>query len=186
MSSDPPTMLDTIWSNIFRSRKKNSNQIIDVLRAVPLFQGLSDSELSTLEKIVHLRHYAIGEQIFNEGDPSFGLYIVKTGIVHICHQMQDRRLKVHAVLAAGDFFGEAGIIDDAPRSASAIACSPTEAIGFFKADLMDLISQKPQLGSKILFGIAKVLSARLRYTHEELSKLLLKNQMEAETMLHDP
>ena len=180
------TMLDTIWSNIFRGREKNNDQIVDLLRTVPLFHGLSDSELRTLEKLIHLRHYISGEAIFNEGDPSFGLYIVKTGIVHICHQMPSRRVKIHAVVTAGDFFGEAGIIDDAPRSASAIAHSPTEAIGLFKADLMNLINQKPQLGSKILFGVAKVLSARLRYTHEELSKLLLKNQMETETMLHDP
>src|SRR5256885_8989111 len=53
----------------------------------------------------------------------------------IIRQLPGGEPRLIATLTAGEFFGELGLIDDAPRSAAAVAHDATETIGFFKPDL---------------------------------------------------
>ena len=53
-------MIDTLWSNIFSHQKKKEQCIFDVLRAVHIFNDLSDRELRTVQKLVYFRRYADG------------------------------------------------------------------------------------------------------------------------------
>jgi CRP-like cAMP-binding protein len=179
-------MLDTLWGNIFRHRLKGEERIIDSLRAIPIFGELSDRELRIVEKLVYIRRYADGEAIFGAGDPSLGMYIVKAGSVHIVRDIPGAQPKLIAVLTAGDFFGEMGLIDDGPRSASAFAYGATETIGFFKPELMSLTSRQPQLGLKIFLRVAKTLSARLRETHQELDEHFRKHEKEPDLVRDNP
>ena len=172
--------VDTLWDNIFRGRRKRERRILDFLVEIPIFENLSLRELRTIEKMVYVRRYASGEPIFHQGDPSLGMYIVKSGAVRIIRQSPEGQPRVMATLTVGEFFGELGLIDDAPRSATAVAQDATEAIGFFKPDLMALINQTPSLGLKILLRVASTLSARLRRTHEELEQLLQTQPAETE------
>lgn len=171
-------MFDTMWGNVFRHRKKGEESIRDFLRAVPIFEDLSDAELRIVEPKVYLRRYADGERIFKEGDPSLGMYIVRVGAVNILRHLPDGPPRLLATLTQGDFFGEIGLIDDGPRSATAVAYGPTEALGFFKPDFMGLMRSKPGIGLKIVLRLGKTLSARLRRTNEELQQLHHKEQAE--------
>lgn len=179
-------MFDTLWGNIFRHRLKGKERIIDCLRAIPIFGELSDRELRMVEKLVYIRRYADGEAIFGAGDPSLGMYIVKTGSVHIVRDIPGAKPKLIGVLTAGDFFGEMGLIEDTPRSASALAYGATEMIGFFKPELMSLTSRQPQLGLKIFLNVAKTLSARLRQTHQELDEHFRKHEKEPDLVYDNP
>jgi len=180
-------MIDALWGNIFRRQEKKEQQILDVLRAVPIFQGLSTRELQTVQKLVYIRHYADGETIFSTGDPSLGMYIITTGAVHILREFPGAQPKLIAALTAGEFFGEMGLIDDSPRSASAVAHGDTEAIGFFKPELLDASSRQPELGLKIFLGVAKTLSTRLRLTLQilyEIPQKQVKDPDVVPTYLH--
>jgi CRP-like cAMP-binding protein len=174
-------IVDTLWDNIFRRRQKGERRILDFLAETPIFENLSLRELRTLEKMVYVRRYIAGEPIFHQGDPSLGMYIVKSGAVRIIRQFPEGQARIMATLTIGEFFGELGLIDDAPRSAAAVAQEVTEVIGFFKPDLMALINQTPALGLKILLRVASTLSARLRRTHEELEQLLQTQPSETES-----
>ena len=174
-------IIDTLWDNIFRGGRKGERRILDFLVEIPIFENLSLRELRTLEKMVYVRRHGPGEPIFHQGDPSLGMYIVKSGTVRIIRQFPEGQPRVMATLTVGEFFGELGLIDDAPRSAAAVAQDATEVIGFFKPDLMALINHTPGLGLKILLRVANVLSARLRRTHEELEQLLQTQPDETET-----
>lgn len=173
-------ILDTIWDNIFRGHKAGEERISEFLHRVPTFENLSDRELRTLEPMVYVRRYTHNESIFQQGDPSLGMYIVKTGAVKIIRRSPGGQPRLIATLTAGEFFGELGLIDDAPRSAAAVAHDATETIGFFKPDLMTLIRRNPDLGLKIFRNLAKTMAARLRRTHEELEHLLLNPPSESQ------
>ncbi len=162
--------LDAIWSKIFGKAPAAEKTLADYLTALPLFQGLSGRELRALEQQVYLRRYADGEIIFREGDPSFGMYIVVSGAVTIERRVPDDRWLILATLLPGDFLGEMGLMDDSPRSATAVAKGPTEAIGLFGQELLKLTQRYPALGLKIYTSVGRSLCNRLRRANEELQR----------------
>ena len=56
----------------------------EILGKVPIFQDLNDSELQTLETIVHPRTYGAGETIFVESEPGVGIaMVISMGVLSI-------------------------------------------------------------------------------------------------------
>jgi CRP/FNR family cyclic AMP-dependent transcriptional regulator len=147
-----------------------------ILSKVPAFAGLSTRELREVGTIVHKREYRAGEPVFAQGDPGLGMYIIQEGEVSISISAKDGGDRELAVLAEGDFFGELALIDESPRSANARCKTECILIGFFRPDLFELIEKKNQLGIKIIFKLAEIVSQRLRTTDKELSKA--RNQLE--------
>jgi CRP-like cAMP-binding protein len=63
------------------------------------------------------------------------------------------------------------LLDDAPRSASAVAKTPATCY-VFQAGAPDLIERNPKLGSKILFRLAWTIGERLKSTNEQVKELM--------------
>jgi CRP-like cAMP-binding protein len=163
--------INPFWGNIFKRKTSSQEETISILKQVPLFQELSYQELLKIERIVHKRTFVPGEEIFRENEPGMGMYIIKSGVVDICQASKNGVPQKLATLREGDFFGEMALLDEAPRAASAVAQDDCEVIGFFKPDLFDLIERDPRLGLKIVIGVAKMLSVRLRRTNEQLREM---------------
>lgn len=157
-----------LWRNIFSERRVQKGTTADVLSKVPAFANLTTLELKEVAAIVHKREYNIGEMVFAQGDPGLGMYIVQEGEVAIVLEDKWGRKSEFALLTEGDFFGEMGLIDESPRSASAICRSKSSLIGFFRPDLYKLIERKPKLGTKIVHKLAEIIAARLRNADNEL------------------
>jgi len=160
--------MSKLWENIFKIRQKQIDQIDEVLMKIPVFKDLDQGELRKIRHILHQREYKKNEVIFNEGDAGLGMYIIIGGSVEIICEPERHVL---AELGEGDFFGELSLLDDSPRSASAITRSPCRILCFFKPELLDLINRNPKLGSKILFKLAWTISERLKSTNEQLREL---------------
>ncbi len=170
-------MENPIWSNGIFMKKRKKENIFTILKQVPIFSDLSDRELVEIEKILHKRKYKEGEPVIRKGDPGLGMYIIVKGSVDIIDKEKKASQKTLASLHDGSFFGDMALLDESPRSASAVATIDSEIIGFFRPDFLDLIYRKPKLGIKILLALAKVLGERLRRTNE----LLIQLQEEKET-----
>ncbi len=164
---------DSLWTNIFKKRDGEKEDILTVLKRIPLFQDLSRKELRQLERILHQRTYKAGETIFNEGDPGVGMYIIEEGEVQIALG-KDRR--VLAVLSKGDFFGEMALLLEAPRTASALASKPSVLYGFFQPDLFSILETYPRTGNKILLRLSQMIAERLRRSNLENRELREKLQ----------
>lgn len=84
---------------------------------------------------MEFQRFKAGDKIFTEGEPSDVAYIVEYGNVVIYRESQGRHVRL-AVLGKGAVFGEMGLIDDRPRSASAqalndVALTPMSSERFF-------------------------------------------------------
>ena len=96
-----------------------------------------------------------GTLIFQEGDKADGLFVIKRGQVRIC--LGNRTL---AELSANSIFGEMALIDDAPRSATAVAMTDVELVPISEKQFLFLVSQTPFFALKVM----RVLARRLRTT----------------------
>jgi CRP/FNR family transcriptional regulator, cyclic AMP receptor protein len=162
--------ISALWGNIFKEQAPDKS-IVSILKRVPIFSQLSKTELNLMEKIVYLRNYHEEEIIFVEGEPGAGMYIIESGKVRICLGPNTDEANEICVLESGDFFGDLALIDDAPRSATAVSLTSSRLIGFFRSDLISIINRTPRMGVKIQHNILKILVRRLRKTDKHLNDI---------------
>ena len=155
-----------LWENYF-NKKNADSPVIHALQSVPVFNELTPKQFKEISRLIHKRNYKKGEIIFKKGSLGEGMYLILSGSVVI---KDPESGIVFASLTNDNFFGEMALLDEEPRSAQAEATSPSHLIGFFRTDLMFLISRFPEMGNKILLNLSQVLAARLR----EANKLLME------------
>jgi CRP/FNR family cyclic AMP-dependent transcriptional regulator len=165
--------MNNMWQNIFRLRQKHVDETDKILLNIPIFQDLNHHDLRIIKRILHQREYRTNEEIFNQGDVGLGMYIILRGAVEIIYNPGRHVL---AELQDGDFFGELALLDEAPRSARAVAKKPCTLLCFFKPELLDIINRNPKLGGKILFRLAWTIGERLKSTNEQVRELCLQNK----------
>lgn len=158
--------MDSLWGNIFRGSEEDSVRAL--LREIPLFGDLSRNEISAVKSILHRREYDPDEVLFHQGNPGVGMYIIQEGTIDILYEPTDSTL---AELSDGDFFGELALLNETPRSATAIARTRSVLYGLFRPDLLDLVERDPDLGVQILLRMGRVLSERLIRTNEQVQDL---------------
>jgi len=113
------------------------------------------------------RTFAKDDLIFTQDTRPDGVYIVKDGLVQIFHTIeQDGQLKDVELgrVGAHGIFGEMGIIDHQPRSASAKALGPTTCVFISKADFQKHLTDLPPWIAILI----KTFVARLREANERL------------------
>lgn len=99
-----------------------------VLRNVPLFAGLDEVELDKLSKVAGRKRVERGSFVVRAGDSTDSLYILLSGRAKVTNSDEEGREIILAWLGPGEFFGEMGLIDSSPRSASVIAVEPCELL----------------------------------------------------------
>ena len=157
--------MKALYTNYFR-KNQNEDPVIKVLENIPIFENLSAKELEKIARLTHERNYKKDEQIFKKLAPAEGMYVIINGGVEI---YDPETKNTYADLLSGDFFGELALLDDEPRSASALAKQESRLIGFFRTDLLTLIERSPELGNRVLLNLSRVLGERLRKTNQEMA-----------------
>lgn len=162
--------MNLLWSNIFR-KKPEEDSLAAFLGTVPVFAQMEKRELAFLESLVHIRRYASGETVFEEGDAGSGMYVIRAGRVQIFLRHADGREEELARLGPGDFFGETTLASPATRTASARTLESTELIGLFRTDLLETVQKHPAIANKILLGLTRIVSERLQAAGQEICRL---------------
>lgn len=117
---------------------------------------MSDSTLFTnLFRNKESKSFSAGEYVFHAGDQGDTMYIVMEGAVEIL----DGSTHLETV-SPGSIFGELALIDDAPRSASALAKSDVRLVAVDRRRFEYLITETPYFAVAVM----KVLADRLRRT----------------------
>ena len=165
-----------LWENFFRKTKQND--VLVLLKEIPIFDELNRRELKTIERILHRRVYQKGEPIFQKGDQGLGMYIIEEGEVDIVAGSAGTRI---AHLVDGEFFGELALFSEQPRQASAIALQETRVFGFFQPDLYSLLETHPKIGVSVVLKLAKIMAERVNRIVQEntrLNELATRNTVE--------
>lgn len=139
----------------------------EFLRTVALFQDLDGASLSALGTLLVSKKAYAGTIIFREFDESDALYIVQGGEVVISKHVQGQVDVVLTTFRGGDFFGEMGLFDAAPRSATAQAKIDSVLWRLDRKAFLHILSDRPEIGAKICYRLVLVFIERLRATNEQ-------------------
>jgi CRP/FNR family cyclic AMP-dependent transcriptional regulator len=138
------------------------------LRSSPLFESLSADQLAKVAEIAILRRVPAGESVFREGSSGDEMYVVLEGTVRISKEIPGAGEEALSLLGPGSTFGEMAAIDDAPRSADAVAHGDCSLLAIRREDLDRLMFLDKDLAYALLWAFVRTLSARLRETSERL------------------
>ncbi len=145
---------------------------VSELRNFGLFGAMPESVLQHLAENLKLVEVGPGTYIFREGDDANSMFMVLRGDMEVLKKSKygpDARV---AVLGPGDWFGEMGVIDVQPRSASVMTVSPALFIKITAADLDRLYRFDVKAYSIIVLNIAREMSRRLRVADGILADLI--------------
>jgi CRP-like cAMP-binding protein len=139
-----------------------------------LFSELTDAELGTMTQKIAVESYPKGKSIFKEGEPTKGIYLVKSGKVEISKATPDGWKQTLAILSENHIFGELSVIEDKKtHGADATAIESTEVFRLKTDDFKALEKSDTMIMYKIMKTIARIASKNVHSMNEKLMKLLI-------------
>jgi len=140
-----------------------------VLKAVPLFTSFPEDQLRMLTTVVTRRSLPRSTTVMASGDPTDSLYIVLSGRLKVMMSDAEGKEVILSILTQGEFFGEMGLIDDAPRSASVVSIEPCELLSIAKRDFKKCLAENFEMAQAVMRGLVR----RLRDADRKIGSLAL-------------
>jgi CRP/FNR family cyclic AMP-dependent transcriptional regulator len=137
-----------------------------MLKTIPLFSCLNDSELTAIEKVAVKKTFPKNTILLSEGDSTDALYVICEGKVKVTIDDNEGKELILSILGAGEYFGEMALLDDEPRSASVTTKETTQLLIISKNDFMGFFSSNP-----IALNLLKDLIKRLREANKKIESL---------------
>jgi CRP/FNR family cyclic AMP-dependent transcriptional regulator len=140
-----------------------------VLKAVPLFSSFPDDQLRMLAGVVTRKSTPRSTTVMAGGDATDSLYIVLSGRLKVMMSDADGKEVILSILGPGEFFGEMGLIDDAPRSATVVAIESCELLSIAKRDFKKCLAENFEMTMAVMRGLVR----RLREADRKIGSLAL-------------
>jgi CRP/FNR family transcriptional regulator, cyclic AMP receptor protein len=134
------------------------------LKHITVLQAMDSDALNRLAAALEELEYADGQTIFAEGDPGDSMYFLLEGCIRIEKRAQATGSvhKTLAVIEAGDYFGEMALIEQKPRSATALAAGGAKVLRLSKAAFDQIQQSNSAAGMNVLFAMIRTSSERIR------------------------
>lgn len=140
-----------------------------LLRNVPLFSVLPEHQLALLTSVVSRKRFSRGTAIISAGDTTDSLYVVISGRLKVMISDDEGREVILSMLGPNEYFGEMGLIDDHPRSASVVCVESCEVLALSKRDFKKCLEDNFEMAVTVMRGLVK----RLREADRKIGSLAL-------------
>lgn len=112
-----------------------------LIDALPMFEDLPEEVLSDLAGRVHLRSVPPGKPIIRQGDRPDAFYVVRRGTFHVVEEdPETQKERVLRVVGSGEAFGELGLVDGRPRTATVRAVEDAQVYEIDKSTFDHLLA----------------------------------------------
>lgn len=139
------------------------------LKTFPLFQGLDDEVLNNIARVAMMRRITRGQTVVNAGDRPDFVYFVLTGSLKVIVSDEEGREVILSLLGQGELFGEMGMFDEQPRSASVMAVVPSDLVLIAKQDFREIMRDNFEVAWRLMCNLA----SRLRNADRKIESLAL-------------
>jgi len=127
---------------------------VDLLRSIPLFEGLGERELEQIARLVDEVDVPAGRVLMRQGEPGSEMFIIVSGSFTI-----DRNGHVIRECGAGAALGELAILSEGPRSATVTANEPGRLLAVGHREFHALLDVAPEIARHLLVNLARQLRA---------------------------
>ncbi len=134
---------------------------LEAIRKVPLFGGLSDSELETLLSDATEKRYTAGQDLVTQGDMSGPFFLLYEGRCKVLVDGQEKR-----TMGPGQYFGDMALVDGEPRSATVRAETDVKGLAIPAETFFAILEANFGVARKIMAN----LSRRARAAERELNR----------------
>jgi len=148
----------------------------EILAQIDIFSGLPAAHLQRVVDIGIEETVKKNVKIFDEGEKGDKFYLILEGAIRISRFVPGMGEEALAVLREGAYFGEMSLIDDDPRSATALAHEKSRVFVIKRRDLEDLLFVDRDLAYELLWNFVRTLSRRLRATNDKMTFLATSNK----------
>lgn len=140
-----------------------------LLRHLPIFSRVPEEQLVKIARVARYRRVPRATSIVHAGDPTDSLYVLVNGSIKVMNTNEEGREVILSILGPGEFFGEMGMIDGSPRSATVVSIEACEVITIAKEDFGKVLAENYEIALHIM----KSLVQRLREADRKIENLAL-------------
>jgi CRP-like cAMP-binding protein len=145
---------------------------IEFLSQFPLFDVLTEEELTFLNECTESKTYKKYDQIYHEGDDSDAIYFLTKGVIKIAALSSDGREVIKSILHPHAMFGELGLLGEERRlSFAEVMNEPAECLILKISDFKKLMNKNHQL----CLNVINLVGGKLRKTEQRLESLIFKD-----------
>jgi CRP-like cAMP-binding protein len=141
---------------------------ISQLRKSFLFRGLSSEGLSAIAQKTILRRLTDGEVLMRRGEAGDSLFMINEGWFKIVMEGAQGEELIINKTGPGETIGEMALVDEAPRSATAIAISEAKVLELKKDAFLEILGQRPDVALTLI----RSFSSRLRFSATYIQKAI--------------
>ena len=134
----PPLGLTGDWNHV------DSGDWAEVLAGFPLFSGIAKRRLRSLAREATFEEYGRGEVVLQKGEAGDSLYVVLSG------SARARGKRAARALRTGDYFGELGLLDGVPRSATVVATGELHVMKLPRRTFLRIAQHEPSISLAML------------------------------------
>lgn len=129
---------------------------INQLDGIPLFDLLHPEDRQSVAAVVDYQELSAGENLFLAGEPGDSLFIVHSGQIELYIKDTAGQKIVLTIAEARDLFGELSLLDDEPRTATAVALTDSGLLVLDRDDLLLLFKKNPDTALHMLAGMGQM------------------------------
>ncbi len=165
----------------------------DFLRYAYFFRDLDESVIDAVARVCGEISFPSGEVIFREGEQGHTLFIVLAGEVGVWKHYGEKDESLLACYQTGRIFGEMALVDELPRSATAVTTQDSQLLYLRRGDFADLVRKYPDLALSIMRSMSAIVResndsfvADLYHRNQELENAYRKlEEAQSELLTHE-
>jgi hypothetical protein len=142
-------IVHVLWSTPYTMVAFMGPGQIVIMAGGTLFLFIILADIRTRLQSVVEKRFGRGQIVFRQGDFPDRLYLIGKGEAEVLMEKAGGEEIPLARLGPGDFFGEMGIIGDAPRSATVVAATDLETLSVHRSYLDPIFSYLPSWKEKV-------------------------------------
>ena len=161
----------------------SNEEVIKILGRTPFFSSFDSKTLNHLAAATFQHKYETGQNVFLEGNPCIGLYIVKSGWLRAVKISSAGREQVIRFVGPGDIFNEISVLTGDVNLITVEVLEPAELLIIQRNKLLNQIEKNPEIAKFIIQSLAQrvlhamnlIVDLSLHSIESRLARFLLEN-----------